>query len=210
MAPDQGDRIISLLRNAIRLSSRTYRDVERQLGWRAGTITRLMRGGLGLKIEHLLSILRAIKLSPARFFAVAYPTADGGRAADERLYRILEQMYAGGEDASRAAMSAGVATAFSALNGLNSQGMQGALSPQGATGSLGASGSSGSNGPQGAPRPVSTVSAMHPATAASLDHATTTQDEIDEMVRISLRKLLGPGGPDTLRTSRSGPSSPRD
>jgi transcriptional regulator with XRE-family HTH domain len=145
MAANQGERIASLLRNAIRLSSRTYRDVERQLGWRAGTITRLMRGGLGLKIEHLLSILAAIKLSPARFFAVAYPTAsapEGSISADERLFRILQQMYSG--------------------NG------HGELAR---------------------------------AAASSQDLATTTQDEIDEMVRISLRKLLGNSAEDAIPSS---------
>ena len=52
MSLAESDRIISLLKNAIQLSNYTYRDVERQLGWRVGTITRLLRGGLGLKIEY--------------------------------------------------------------------------------------------------------------------------------------------------------------
>src|SRR5260370_21365790 len=77
----ESDRIISLLKNAIRLSNYTYRDVERQLGWRVGTITRLLRGGLGLKIEYLLSILGGVGLSPARFFAAAYPPASAAAAA---------------------------------------------------------------------------------------------------------------------------------
>jgi hypothetical protein len=185
MASDQGDRIISLLRNAIRLSSRTYRDVERQLGWRAGTITRLMRGGLGLKIEHLLSILRAIKLSPARFFAVAYPSADGVPSAEERLYRILEQMYSRGGSGGNA-IAPGVISAIAAL---------------------GASGSNGSHGAGGEELPRAAMQQALPAmpqASSGGEHAATTQDEIDEMVRISLRKLLGTGSPD-LRVSRARP-----
>jgi len=89
----ESDRIISLLKNAIRLSNHTYRDVERQLGWRVGTITRLMRGGLGLKVEYLLSILRVIGFSPGRFFAAACPIANGAGPAEDRLYRMLVQMY---------------------------------------------------------------------------------------------------------------------
>ena len=89
----ESDRIISLLKNAIRLSNHTYRDVERELGWRVGTITRLMRGGLGLKVEHLLSILRVIGFSPGRFFVAACPIPTAVEPAEDRLYRLLEQMY---------------------------------------------------------------------------------------------------------------------
>ena len=124
----ESDRIISLLKNAIRLSNHTYRDVERQLGWRVGTITRLLRGGPGLKIEYLLSILRVIGLSPGRFFAAACPIAVGAEPAEDRLFRLLEQMYAEPDT------------------------------------------------PQAEPPP-----------------ATSPQDEIDEMVRTSLRKLIGSG-----------------
>lgn len=94
MPSAESDRIISLLKNAIRLSNHTYRDVERELGWRVGTITRLMRGGLGLKVEHLLSILRVIDFSPGRFFAAACPIAAAAGPEEDRLFRLLEQMYA--------------------------------------------------------------------------------------------------------------------
>ena len=90
----ESDRIISLLKNAIRLSNHTYRDVERELGWRVGTITRLMRGGPGLKVEHLLSILRVIGFSPGRFFVAACPLPTVAEPAEDRLFRLLEQMYA--------------------------------------------------------------------------------------------------------------------
>lgn len=128
MPTAESERIISLLKNAIRLSNHTYRDVERQLGWRVGTITRLMRGGLGLKVEYLLSILRVIGFSPGRFFAAACPIANGGGSAEDRLFRMLVQMYAEPES------------------------QQGAVPP--------------------APSP---------------------EDEIDQMVQASLRRLIGAG-----------------
>ena len=128
MPSDEKDRIVSLLKNAIRLSNHTYRDVERELGWRVGTITRLMRGGLGLKVEHLLSILRVIGFSPGRFCVAACPVAAGAGPAEDRLFRLLEQMYA------------------------------------------------------------------DPGTLDAPPSATTSpQDEIDEMVQTSLRKLIGSG-----------------
>jgi len=127
MPSDESDRIISLLKNAIRLSNHTYRDVEREMGWRVGTITRLMRGGLGLKVEHLLSILHVIGFSPGRFFVAACPIPTAAEPAEDRLFRLLEQMYA------------------------------------------------------------------DPATPQAAPSATNPQDEIDEMVQTSLRKLIASG-----------------
>jgi transcriptional regulator with XRE-family HTH domain len=82
-----------MLQSAIRLSNLTYRDVERELGWSVGTITRLMRGGLEFKLKHLLSILRVIHFSPARLFAVAYPYSRGDNPGEDRLQRLLENMH---------------------------------------------------------------------------------------------------------------------
>jgi len=127
MPSDEKDRIVSLLKNAIRLSNHTYREVERELGWRVGTITRLMRGGLGLKVEHLLSMLRVIGFSPGRFFAAACPIATAAGPEEDRLFRLLEQMYA------------------------------------------------------------------DPGTLYAPTSANSPQDEIDEMVQTSLRKLIGSG-----------------
>jgi transcriptional regulator with XRE-family HTH domain len=93
MAKSEGARITAMLQSAIRLSNLTYRDVERELGWSVGTITRLMRGGLEFKLKHLLSILGVIHFSPARLFVVAYPFTKGDNPAEDRLYRLLENMH---------------------------------------------------------------------------------------------------------------------
>lgn len=82
-----------MLQSAIRLSNLTYRDVERELGWSVGTITRLMRGGLEFKLKHLLAILGVIHFSPARLFAVAYPFTKGDNPSEDRLQRLLENMH---------------------------------------------------------------------------------------------------------------------
>jgi hypothetical protein len=93
MSKSEGARITAMLQSAIRLSNLTYRDVERELGWSVGTITRLMRGGLEFKLKHLLSILRVIHFSPARLFAVAYPFTKGENPSEDRLQRLLENMH---------------------------------------------------------------------------------------------------------------------
>ena len=93
MYKTEGARITAMLQSAIRLSNLTYRDVERELGWSVGTITRLMRGGLEFKLKHLLAILRVIHFSPARLFVVAYPFTRGDNAAEDRLQRLLENKH---------------------------------------------------------------------------------------------------------------------
>jgi len=133
MSRSEGARITAMLQSAIRLSNLTYRDVERELGWSVGTITRLMRGGLEFKLKHLLSILRVIHFSPARLFAVAYPFVKGDNPAEDRLQRLLENMHGEPETWERSA----------------------AVAP-----------------PQ--PRPKQAV----------------TQEDVDSMVMVSLRKLI--------------------
>jgi len=103
MSKSEGARITAMLQSAIRLSNLTYRDVERELGWSVGTITRLMRGGLEFKLKHLLSILRVIHFSPARLFVVAYPFTRGDNPAEDRLQRLLENMHGEPETWERSA-----------------------------------------------------------------------------------------------------------
>jgi transcriptional regulator with XRE-family HTH domain len=167
MSLAESDRIISLLKNAIRLSNYTYRDVERQLGWRVGTITRLLRGGLGLKIEYLLSILRVVGLSPARFFAAAYPAppAIAAGTSEDRLFRLLEQLH-GASEASQAGATLAIA-----------------------------------------PIPAR---AFDSAVAGSRAAETAAQTDIDEMVQVSLRKLIGTATPASGSSSGSSGGAGRD
>ena len=90
-----------------------------------GTITRLLRGGLGLKVEHLLSILRAIGFSPGRFFAAAYPLTADAAPAEDRLYRTLEQMY-GEPGGARTAAPRGRGASGTHQGGQGGQGSEGA------------------------------------------------------------------------------------
>jgi transcriptional regulator with XRE-family HTH domain len=146
MSLSESERIISLLKNAIRLSNYTYRDVERQLGWRVGTITRLLRGGLGLKIEYLLSILRVVNLSPARLFAAAYPPpSTAASPSEDRLFRLLEQLHGAAETGAASGIAPGPAPAFDSSA----------------------------------------------AVAGSKAAGAAAQADIDEMVQVSLRKLIG-------------------
>jgi transcriptional regulator with XRE-family HTH domain len=94
MNGSEGARVAAILQSAIRLSKLTYRDIERELGWSVGTVTRLMRGGLEFKLKHMLSILGVLRFSPGRLFAVAYPFERGSSPGEDRLQTLLEAMYA--------------------------------------------------------------------------------------------------------------------
>jgi transcriptional regulator with XRE-family HTH domain len=66
-------RLITILKTAMRVLGVTNREVERKLGMSPSYLTRVFSGGIELKAEHLIHIPRAIGLEPAEFFHLAYP-----------------------------------------------------------------------------------------------------------------------------------------
>ena len=56
-------------------------------------MSRLLSGGIELKIKHVQEICGVIGFPPARFFHAAYPTADEGSNESARLQRLLEQLH---------------------------------------------------------------------------------------------------------------------
>jgi transcriptional regulator with XRE-family HTH domain len=86
-------RLTNLLASAIKFSGWKQRDIEKSLGWSSGSMSRLLSGGIELKIKHVQEICGVIGFPPARFFHAAYPTADEGSAESARLQRLLEQLH---------------------------------------------------------------------------------------------------------------------
>lgn len=66
-------RLINILRTAMRILGVSNRDVERHLGMSPSYLSRVFSGGIELKAEHLILIPRAMGLEPAEFFHLAYP-----------------------------------------------------------------------------------------------------------------------------------------
>ena len=56
-------------------------------------MSRLLSGGIELKIKHVQEICGVIGFPPSRFFHAAYPTADEGSPESARLQRLLEQLH---------------------------------------------------------------------------------------------------------------------
>jgi transcriptional regulator with XRE-family HTH domain len=72
-AEDDIQRILGLLKRAIRSSGYSQKDVDRQIGVQPGYLSQVMIGRLDLKVKHLLRALSAIEVDPAGFFNLAFP-----------------------------------------------------------------------------------------------------------------------------------------
>lgn len=66
-------RLINILRTAMRILGVTNRDIERKLGMSPSYLSRVFSGGIELKAEHLIHISKAMGMEPAEFFHLAYP-----------------------------------------------------------------------------------------------------------------------------------------
>ena len=86
-------RLTNLLSSAIKFSNWKQRDIEKALEWSSGSMSRLLSGGIELKIKHVLEICGVIGFPPSRFFHAAYPTADEGDSQSARVQRLLEQLH---------------------------------------------------------------------------------------------------------------------
>ena len=91
MIQEEIQRLIQMLRVAMRILDVSNRDIEKQLGLSYGYLSRLFSGAIELKMEHILQILEVLGLTPAEFFQLAYPrrTSPPSEAA-ARMRTILD------------------------------------------------------------------------------------------------------------------------
>ncbi|HEX3130816.1 MAG TPA: helix-turn-helix transcriptional regulator [Thermoanaerobaculia bacterium] len=91
MIQEEIQRLMHVLRVAMRMLDVSNRDVEKKLGLSYGYLSRLFAGNIELKVEHVLQILDVLGLTPAEFFQLAYPRRNTPPSeAAERLHSILE------------------------------------------------------------------------------------------------------------------------
>lgn len=77
-AEDDVQRVLLLLKRAIRSSGSSQKEVDRQIGVQPGYLSQVMIGRLDLKLKHLLRALQAIDVDAAGFFNLAFPGGAGG------------------------------------------------------------------------------------------------------------------------------------
>ena len=86
-------RLINILRTAMRVLGVTNREVERRLGQSPSYLSRVFSGGIELKAEHLIQIPRAMGMEPAEFFHLAYPkTVEPASKAAVQLRDSLKEL----------------------------------------------------------------------------------------------------------------------
>jgi transcriptional regulator with XRE-family HTH domain len=91
--PEEIQRLLNVLRTSIRLLGLTNREIERRLELTPSYVSRLFAGALELKMEHVLSISRAMGLQPWEFFELAYPRrSDAPSEAFRSIRNLLRDM----------------------------------------------------------------------------------------------------------------------
>ena len=86
-------RLTQLLASAIHFSGRKQRSVEKALGMSSGIMSRVLNGGIELKVRHVLEICELLGFPPACFFHASYPVAEKGGNDAAHLQRLLEQLH---------------------------------------------------------------------------------------------------------------------
>lgn len=87
-------RILAMLRDAVRYSNLSNREVERRLEVSAnsGYLSRLFAGSRELKLRQILDVLDVVGLPPANFFRAAFADPDDSPES-LRLERILSHAH---------------------------------------------------------------------------------------------------------------------
>jgi transcriptional regulator with XRE-family HTH domain len=86
-------RLTRLLRDAIKLSKRSNREVEKRLGLSGGYLSRLFAGVMDLRVEHILAICEAIGFPVPEFFRAAYPMQEGEDPVGSNLQQALARLH---------------------------------------------------------------------------------------------------------------------
>ncbi|HEY0511198.1 MAG TPA: helix-turn-helix transcriptional regulator [Thermoanaerobaculia bacterium] len=90
---EEVDRLMNVLRTAIRLLGLSNREIERRLSLTPSYISRLFAGAIELKVEHVMAITRAVGLQPWEFFELAYPNrSENPSEAFRSIRRLLRGM----------------------------------------------------------------------------------------------------------------------
>ncbi len=92
MPPERDERIEHLaevLKSVIRSSGLTGREIERRLGMSGGYTSRLLGGGVELKLSQILAILDVIGLYPSELFAMAFPMSGEASPLMRRIQGIM-------------------------------------------------------------------------------------------------------------------------
>ncbi len=81
-------RVRTRLREIVRLSSVSQRQIEERLGWSRGYLSQVLQGHITLSIAHVLAILKTLDAEPAQFFHSLF----GGTTEKTVIHEIREKL----------------------------------------------------------------------------------------------------------------------
>lgn len=81
-------RVRTRLREIVRLSSVSQRQIEERLGWSRGYLSQVLQGHITLSIAHVLAILKTLDAEPAQFFHSLF----GGASESSAISEIREKL----------------------------------------------------------------------------------------------------------------------
>lgn len=81
-------RVRTRLREIVRLSSVSQRQIEERLGWSRGYLSQVLQGHITLSIAHVLAILKTLGSEPSQFFHSLF----GGATESTALGEIRERL----------------------------------------------------------------------------------------------------------------------
>jgi transcriptional regulator with XRE-family HTH domain len=82
MIDEEIQRLAQLLGTLVRLAGIPAYSIERQLGMSKGTLTKVFKGQVELRVRHILLVLQAIQVPPEQFFGMAYGPMAGSGTGD--------------------------------------------------------------------------------------------------------------------------------
>lgn len=80
-------RLANLLLRLVRLSGRSVRSIEHELGVGSSALGKVLKGNIRLQISHVVMVCNVLGLTPAHFFQLAYPKKQPRNALVEELER---------------------------------------------------------------------------------------------------------------------------
>lgn len=66
-------RLAELLAMVVRMSGRSRRSIEAELGLGSSGLSKILNGTVRLQVSHVMSILQAVGVEPGEFFQAAFP-----------------------------------------------------------------------------------------------------------------------------------------
>jgi transcriptional regulator with XRE-family HTH domain len=125
MTPET-QHLLNVLRSVVRVLGYTYNDVAGKLGVGSGYLSRLFAGKIELKVDHVVSIAKAIGLEPEEILQLAWPQPKNPPSLAAARYR---ELVAGAEPTRRPGSWAAEPSAEGDVEAAVSKALQRLLAP---------------------------------------------------------------------------------